>query len=145
MLRKLGVMLLVVSGTFWPAEASRNPWVEDRHCFADQTIHFPSRQSALDAHAQQSIAIVAAYLAAHSKSRVEIEGHCDRRGTEEYNRILGEARAMAAKEALIRLGVDAERIYTISFGEDRPAASGWSFRSFSRNRRVEFLLLTPAF
>ena len=86
------------------------------------------------------VAAVADYFKAHSLDALEIEGHCDERGTEEYNRALGEHRALALREELIRLGIDASRIETVSFGEDRPAEPGHDESAYRKNRRGEFVL-----
>jgi peptidoglycan-associated lipoprotein len=69
-----------------------------------------------------------------------IEGHCDERGTAEYNRALGERRALAAREELVRMGVDPNRISTISYGKDRPADFGHDEAAHAKNRRCEFLV-----
>jgi peptidoglycan-associated lipoprotein len=74
---------------------------------------------------------------------VEVDGHCDERGTEEYNRALGERRALALREELISLGVDPNRIDTVSYGKDRPAETGHDEAAWRKNRRGEFLLETP--
>jgi peptidoglycan-associated lipoprotein len=72
-----------------------------------------------------------------------IEGHCDERGTEEYNRALGERRALAVRELLIQSGVDAGHVFTRSFGKDMPANPGHEESAWSRNRRGEFVLVLP--
>jgi peptidoglycan-associated lipoprotein len=72
-----------------------------------------------------------------------IEGHCDERGTEEYNRALGERRALAIRELLVAAGINADRIHTVSFGKDKPADPGHSESAFSKNRRGEFILVLP--
>ncbi len=74
---------------------------------------------------------------------VTVMGHCDERGSEEYNLALGERRAEAVKRYLVDLGVDASRIRTVSFGEARPAVSGEGEPVWSRNRRAELRLDTP--
>jgi peptidoglycan-associated lipoprotein len=75
---------------------------------------------------------------------LRIEGHCDERGTEEYNRALGERRALAAREYLVlQKGLDASLVDTISYGEDRPADTGHNEAAWSKNRRDEFILLKP--
>ena len=74
-------------------------------------------------------------------SKLVIEGHCDERGTAEYNRALGERRALAAREELVRLGVDASRITTISYGKDRPADMGHDESAWAKNRRCEFVVV----
>lgn len=71
--------------------------------------------------------------------KLVVEGHCDERGTAEYNRALGERRAQAARTELIRLGVDGARITTISFGKDRPVEMSHDDTAWSRNRRCEFV------
>ena len=74
---------------------------------------------------------------------LRVEGHCDERGTEEYNRSLGERRALAVREELIRQGADPARVVTVSYGEDRPADAGHNEDAWKRNRRGTFILLTP--
>ena len=111
--------------------------------FASQTVHFDYDSSAINVGEQPKAASVADYLKGNQAVAVEIQGHCDERGTEEYNRSLGERRALALREELVRLGVDPTRVDTISFGEDRPADAGHSDEAWSKNRRGEFVLLTP--
>jgi peptidoglycan-associated lipoprotein len=86
------------------------------------------------------VAAVADYIKAHPMDALEIEGHCDARGTEEYNRSLGERRALALREELIRLGVEASRVDTVSYGEDKPADLGHDEAAYRKNRRGEFVL-----
>lgn len=69
---------------------------------------------------------------------IQIEGHCDERGTQEYNLALGEKRALATRSQLIKLGVSGDRIITISYGEEDPADPGHSESAWARNRRCEF-------
>jgi peptidoglycan-associated lipoprotein len=83
---------------------------------------------------------VAQYMKANSNKTLVIEGHCDERGTAEYNRSLGERRAQAAREELANLGVPASRITTVSFGKDKPADSGHDEAAWAKNRRCEFVI-----
>lgn len=69
---------------------------------------------------------------------VSVEGHCDERGTAEYNLALGERRAMSAKQALAAAGIEAVRVSTVSYGEERPVDPGHSEAAWARNRRAEF-------
>lgn len=69
---------------------------------------------------------------------IQIEGHCDERGTQEYNLALGEKRALATRSHLINLGVSGDRLITISYGEEDPADGGHSERAWAKNRRCEF-------
>ena len=88
------------------------------------------------------IAAVAEFLSSNPRTAIEVEGHCDERGTIEYNLALGERRANAAKRYIVRLGVDAGRLSTISYGEERPANSGSNEAAWSENRRAEFVILS---
>lgn len=81
---------------------------------------------------------VAEYLGKHPGSSVTISGHTDERGTTEYNLMLGDQRAKAAHDYLVRLGIDPLRIKTISFGEERPAVPGTNDDAYKQNRRDEF-------
>jgi peptidoglycan-associated lipoprotein len=86
---------------------------------------------------------VAKHLKGKPTDLLLIEGHCDERGTEEYNRSLGERRALALRDALGKLGVSGDRIRTLSFGEDKPADAGHNEAAWTKNRRGEFILLVP--
>jgi peptidoglycan-associated lipoprotein len=77
----------------------------------------------------------AAWLRQYPTANVSVEGHCDERGTREYNLALGERRAMAVKNYLVAAGIDAARIETISYGKERPAVMGTGETSWSQNRR----------
>src|SRR5262249_19328595 len=92
---------------------------------------------------KSKISAVADYLKSNQMTAVEIEGNCDERGTEEYNRSLGERRALALREQLIGLGIDASRVDTVSYGKDRPADPGHDEAAWKQNRRGEFVLETP--
>jgi peptidoglycan-associated lipoprotein len=83
---------------------------------------------------------VAAYLKANP-GKLVVEGHCDERGTAEYNRALGERRAIAARNELVKLGVDTGRVSTISYGKDRPADPGHDETAWGKNRRCEFVVV----
>ena len=83
-------------------------------------------------------------VAAYAKSnpgKLVVEGHCDERGTAEYNRALGERRALAARDELVKLGVDTSRISTVSYGSERPADPGHDEGAWSKNRRCEFVVV----
>jgi peptidoglycan-associated lipoprotein len=83
----------------------------------------------------------AAWLKANPDSRLRIEGHCDDRGTAEYNLALGEKRAIRVMDYLVSLGIPARRISTISYGEERPAVPDQNEEAWAKNRRAEFRLL----
>lgn len=121
----------------------RSQYNEDRAQFAANTVLFDFDSSIIKSSEKSKIASVAAHLVSNPNAAVEVEGHCDERGTEEYNRSLGERRALAVREELASLGIDPKRVHTISFGEDRPAVDGHNEDAWARNRRGEFVLLTP--
>ena len=91
----------------------------------------------------QHITKVADFLKANPSAALLIEGHCDDRGSEEHNRWLGDRRARAVAKELVRLGVAEDRIDTVTYGKDRPLASEHSAQARQKNRRAEFILLTP--
>jgi peptidoglycan-associated lipoprotein len=117
--------------------------IADRAALAAYTIHFAYDSSVIRSSEQTSLQSVASALAADSSTKLLIEGNCDERGTEEYNRSLGERRALAAREALAKLGVDPMRIRTESFGKDKPVDPGHDDSAWQKNRRDDFVLLHP--
>ena len=121
----------------------RKDWPRDREIFRMYTVHFDFDSSVVRTGEKSKVASVAEYLKAHAQDAVEIEGHCDERGTEEYNRALGERRALALREELIRVGIDPMKVDTTSYGKDRPVDSGHTESAWRQNRRGEFLLETP--
>jgi peptidoglycan-associated lipoprotein len=94
----------------------------------------------LSPEAQDNLAISAAWLKSHPEFRLLIEGHCDERGTQQYNLALGERRAQTAKEYLVALGIPSNKIRTISYGEERPFATGSNERAWALNRRAHLVL-----
>jgi peptidoglycan-associated lipoprotein len=117
--------------------------IPDRPALAAQTVHFDYDSAVVKAGEKSKVDAVAAALKSDALAKVLVEGHCDERGTEEYNRALGERRALALREALAKLGADPNRIRTISYGKDRPADPGHTEAAWSKNRRGEFVLLHP--
>ena len=99
-------------------------------------ILFGTDKFDVDAQDQEVLRSQSVWLAQYPNKRVTIEGHCDERGTRDYNIALGERRANAAKNFLASLGVDAARISTISYGKERPAALGSDEESWAQNRRA---------
>ncbi len=128
-----------------PEAGPFNPdqWNQDRAALAAYTIHFTFDSAVIRDTDKASLQQVAAALNGDASANVLIEGNCDERGTEEYNRSLGERRADAAREALAGMGVDANRIHTISYGKDKPLGTGHDESAWSQNRRDDFVLLHP--
>src|SRR5271170_3055225 len=115
----------------------------DRAALAANTVHFAYDSAAVRKSEHSNLEAVASALSADANTKLLIEGHCDERGTEEYNRSLGERRALALREALAKLGVDPSRVRTLSYGKDRPADPGHDETAWAKNRRGEFVLLHP--
>lgn len=105
-----------------------------------QPLYFPYDANTISSNEENKVAAVAQYLLGHPEAGVVIEGYCDERGTEEYNRALGERRALAASEMLIDIyGIESTRVKTVSYGEERPAVTGTGDAVWSKNRRDEFV------
>ena len=116
---------------------------QDRAALAAYTIHFAFDSSVIRHSEDANLQSVASALKSDPSTKLTIEGNCDERGTEEYNRSLGERRALAAREALAKLGVDPARIRTMSYGKDKPVDPGHDESAWSQNRRDDFVLLHP--
>lgn len=100
------------------------------------TIYFDTDKYNVDSADQAALQAQAAWLARYPAKRATLEGHCDERGTREYNLALGERRANAAKNYLVSLGVDPGRITTVSHGKEKPLALGSDEASWAQNRRA---------
>jgi peptidoglycan-associated lipoprotein len=100
------------------------------------TIYFETDMFNIDAQDQTALREQATYLGQYPNVRATIEGHADERGTREYNLALGERRANAAKNYLISLGVAADRLAVVSYGKERPIATGSNEDAWARNRRA---------
>jgi peptidoglycan-associated lipoprotein len=109
-----------------------------RKRFVNQDIHFEFDSSELSSMAKMILKEKAVWLKANYSEAVTIEGHCDERGTTEYNLALGERRAGAAKAYLTNLGVSATRLNTISYGEEQPLDAGKTEDAYRKNRRAHF-------
>jgi peptidoglycan-associated lipoprotein len=105
------------------------------------TIYFDTDKFDIDAEDQAALRQQAQYLQQYPNVRATVEGHCDERGTREYNIALGERRANAAKNYLVSLGVGADRISTVSYGKERPVALGSNEQAWARNRRAVTIVL----
>jgi peptidoglycan-associated lipoprotein len=105
-------------------------------------IHFGYDSFELTDQARETLQANARWLRDNQQGRVEVEGHCDDRGTVEYNLALGAKRAAMAKSYLVSLGVPADRITTISYGEELPLCYEESEPCWSRNRRAHFVVIT---
>jgi peptidoglycan-associated lipoprotein len=132
-----------VKNTPLPDERGHTDWTPRPEILKDDTVYFAYDSSVVRAADKSKLAKVADYLKANPTSAVRVEGNCDERGTPEYNRSLGERRALAGREELIRLGIESGRVDTLSYGEDKPANTGHNENAWKENRRDDFVVLTP--
>ena len=102
-------------------------------------IHFDYNDFTVRPQDGEILRTDATWLTDHAKARVQVEGHCDERGSEDYNIALGAKRAQAAKDYLVTLGVAAERISTISYGKELPVCTEHEESCWERNRRAHFV------
>lgn len=109
---------------------------EDLAANVGDRVFFDLDSSVITSEGQKTLERQAAWLQNYPNASVTIEGHCDERGTREYNLALGERRATAAKNYLTSLGVNASRISTISYGKERPAVIGSNEAAWAQNRRA---------
>jgi len=103
-----------------------------------ETVYFDYNSFALSDSAREKLRRNAEKIKLTRSAMIQIEGHCDERGTQEYNLALGEKRALAVREYLVSLGVAPSRLITISYGEEMPAVQGSGEAVWSQNRRAEF-------
>jgi peptidoglycan-associated lipoprotein len=108
--------------------------------FLNENVQFAYDSYALDGAAQEVLKTKAAWLQENVDAKVLIEGHCDERGTVEYNLALGDRRAASCKNFLITLGVDGARLSTVSYGEERPVDMGATEAAWAKNRRSQFVI-----
>ena len=105
-----------------------------------EDIYFAFDRSSLSPMAQENLRRKAEWLRANPDATVTIEGHCDERGTNEYNLALGDRRAESAKSVLVDLGISSKRLATISYGEERPVDPRSTEEAWAKNRRAHFVV-----
>lgn len=110
---------------------------------AAHVVHFDYDSSVIKSSEKGNVQAAADYLNSNASVGLRIDGHCDERGTEGYNDSLGDRRALALRDAVIALGVSADRVITQTFGENKPVAVGQDESSYAQNRRGEFMVLEP--
>ena len=109
--------------------------------FINEDVLFDFDTATLKPEAQEILKVKAKWLKENPKVKVMIEGHCDERGTADYNIALGDRRANAVKAFLMDLGVASSRMNTISYGEEKPKVKGHDETAWSQNRRAHFVIL----
>ncbi len=134
-------------GTIPFADGRPSDWetrTKNREMFAADIVYFDVDSASVKGSEKSKLEAVAAGMKSQPGGDLLIEGHCDERGTEGYNLALGDRRANALREYLANLGVPADKIHTVSFGEAKPAATGTGEGVWSKNRRGEFIFVEPA-
>lgn len=110
---------------------------EDLVATAGDRVYFATNESSLSSDSQDTLGKQAAWLGRYGQVAVQVAGNCDERGTEEYNIALGQRRANSARDFLVAKGVAGSRISTISYGKDRPIATGSDEAAWAQNRNAE--------
>lgn len=121
-------------------EEEKQKFLAAKEDFENRDIHFAFDSYELTEEAKQILQEKANFLKRYPIVTVTIEGHCDERGTNEYNLALGERRAHSAWQYLVNLGIEPNRMTTISYGEEKPIAFGHDEESWAKNRRAHFVL-----
>jgi peptidoglycan-associated lipoprotein len=121
-------------------EANARTEGTEKEEFLNEHIYFEFDKSRLLPEAKEILKRKAKWLMAHPNVSVIIEGHCDERGTNEYNMALGDRRAQSANSYLVDLGISRQRLTTISYGEERPVNSGHNERAWAENRRDQLVI-----
>lgn len=106
------------------------------------SVNFDYDSSTLSSDSRRRLAENAEWIKTNANATVQIEGHCDSRGSVEYNLALGERRAKSVKNYLVSLGIDSKRLTIISYGEEKPIATGESEDAYAKNRRANFVPLS---
>jgi peptidoglycan-associated lipoprotein len=120
---------------------SQDPRLQPYHATAElKDIHFNFDQYDLDSNTKKVLEENAAYLKSNPDMRIQIQGHCDERGTNNYNIALGERRAQSTKKYLMGQGIDSSRMNVISYGEEKPFCSNSNEKCWYQNRRAHFML-----
>ena len=123
-----------------PAEPTPEPAAETTVQDQLKDVFFDYDSAHLTTEAQGILDADGKVLMDNASASVQIEGHCDERGTVEYNLSLGDRRAQSAKDYLVRYGVPASRLSTVSYGEERPFATGQDESAWAQNRRAHFVV-----
>lgn len=105
------------------------------------SVNFEYDSSTLTTDSRRLLAENAEWIKTNANTTVQVEGHCDSRGSVEYNLALGERRAKSVKNYLVSLGIDSKRLTIISYGEEKPIASGDNEDAYAKNRRANFVPL----
>lgn len=121
-------------------EAAKREMIAARNMFINEDIYYDFDRSFITSMAQEVLKRKAEWLQNNPEATVTIEGHCDERGTNEYNLALGDRRCESAKAFLVNLGISESRFTTVSYGEERPVDLGHNEEAWAKNRRAHFVI-----
>jgi peptidoglycan-associated lipoprotein len=121
-------------------EEQKREFLEKARAFENQDVYFDYDAYTLSPPAKKVLDEKIAFLKQYPKVKVTVEGHCDERGTTEYNLALGERRANAAYQYILNSGLQTQKLSTISYGKERPISTGHDESSYAKNRRAHFAL-----
>jgi peptidoglycan-associated lipoprotein len=122
------------------SEAEKREFLEKAKAFENQDIYYDYDAYTLSPPAKKVLDEKIAFLKQYPKVKVTVEGHCDERGTTEYNLALGERRANAAYQYILNSGLQTQKLSTVSYGKERPIVTGHDEASYAKNRRAHFVL-----
>jgi peptidoglycan-associated lipoprotein len=122
------------------SESEKKEFLQKAEAFENEDIYFDYDAYVLSPPAKKVLDKKVEFLKRYPKAKVTIEGHCDERGTTEYNLALGERRANAAQQYVIAAGAGKQNLGTVSYGKERPATSGHDETSWAKNRRAHFAM-----
>ncbi len=120
--------------------AASQPSVDELFTREVQDAYFDYDKADLEAAARTALSMTAQFLRSYPQIKVTLEGHCDERGSTEYNIALGDRRAQAAKDFIVSLGVAADRVQTVSYGKERPFCTDHNEECWKQNRRGHFVM-----
>lgn len=140
--KKKDARLAALKGDDIPLSGRPEDWqfVEPSDPLIFSDIQFDYNSSVIRQDARPQLEKIAEWLQGRRNTALMVEGHCDERGSKEYNLALGEQRALAVRKYLVGIGVNADRVYTVSYGEEKPISSGRGEDNWARNRRAHFLV-----
>lgn len=129
-----------VTVTAAPVTSSRQPSMEEMFTKEVQDAYFDLDKADIRPDARDALSKTAQFLRSYPQVKVTLEGHCDERGSTEYNLALGDRRAQAAKDFIVSLGIAADRVQTVSYGKERPFCMDHNEACWQQNRRGHFVM-----
>jgi peptidoglycan-associated lipoprotein len=123
-----------------PPVVTHEPSMQELFDRGVKDAYFDYDKADIRADARDALSQTAAFLKSYPQMKVVVEGHCDERGSTEYNLLLGDRRAAAAKQFLVSLGIGADRLETVSYGKERPFCSAATEECYTQNRRAHFVM-----